>query len=368
MKKLIICNNVYQTLVALWIVHKSDRTSVWDAIISDHMSNSENLANRIRECGLFEKVFYVKSLSLKNHWVSHNRAARLVNAVFPMHELREYVKVHSEYSDIYFANFDIFSQILYNALSHSRSDVNLHVFEEGLASYSSFAKYYSDFKSFYGGEKTGLKRILHKYIYKTKVIPGNLKEFLAFNPQLIQWDPECDIHTMEKIDCQDMQFRNLVNNVFQFDPSEQEYDRKYIFFEESFFAEGSEVNDIELIEDLAARVGKENIMVKIHPRNPVNRFQQLGYKTNRNVSIPWEVIVMNSDNLSDKVLITIASSCILNPIIVFGKTVNAYSLFDCIDHVPPILQNGYWDLVEEVYRQYPEMIHRCKSIQEIICD
>ncbi len=366
MKKLIICNNVYQTLIALWIVHTSDRASEWDAIVSNHMSNSENIANRVRECGLFGKVFYVKSLSLTQNLVSHNRVERVINALFPMHELGEYAEIHPEYSDIYFANFDNFSQILYNALCHKTFGIKLHVFEEGLASYSSFAKFYAELRCFYGEHKSGLKTFLHKYIYKTRVIPGNLCEFLAFNPQLIQWDPECDIHTMEKIDCQDMQFRNLVNSVFQFDLSEQEYDRKYIFFEESFFAEGSEVNDIELIEELAAKVGKENIMVKIHPRNPVNRFHKLGYKTNRNVSIPWEVIVMNSDNLSDKVLITIASSCILNPIIVFGKKVNAYSLFDCIDHMPPILQNGYWDLVEKVYKQYPEMIHRCKSIQEIV--
>lgn len=283
-----------------------------------------------------------------------------------MHELKEYADIKPVYSDIYFANFDNFSQVLYNAHSHKNPGIKLHVFEEGLASYSSFAKFYSELKCFYGENLSGFKTFLHNHIYKTHVIPGNLSEFLAFNPQLIQWDPECEIRTMEKIDCQDIQFRNLVNHVFQFDPSEQEYDRNYIFFEESFFADGSEVNDIELVEELASRVGKENIMVKIHPRNPVNRFQRLGYKTNRNIAVPWEVIVMNADDLSDKVLITIASSCILNPIIVFGKKVNAYSLFDCIDHVPSILQNGYWDLVEKVYKEYPEMIHRCISTREIV--
>ncbi len=96
------------------------------------------------------------------------------------------------------------------------------------------------------------------------------------------------------------------------------------------------------------------MMVKIHPRNPMNRFEQLEYKTNQNTAIPWEVIVMNSDDLSDKVLITVASSCILNPIIVFGKKFKAYSLFDCIDHIPPILQSGYWDLVEKYIKNIPK--------------
>lgn len=43
MKKLIICNNVYQTLVALWIVYTSEHADGWDAIVSDHMNNSEDV-------------------------------------------------------------------------------------------------------------------------------------------------------------------------------------------------------------------------------------------------------------------------------------------------------------------------------------
>ena len=365
MKKLIICNNVYQILVALWIVHTSDRSESWDAIVSDHMNNSERVAQRMRECSLFENVYHVRTLALIKNQVSHDVITRIVNAVFPMRELREYGDISPVYSDVYFANFDNFSQVLYNALIHKNSDLKLHVFEEGLASYSSFARYYTELNGYYGERNSGIRKYLHKYVYRTRLIPGNLSEFLAFNPQLIQWDPECRIREMEKIDCQDLAFRKIVNGVFSFDPSVQEYDKKYIFFEESFFAEGSEVNDVELIEQLAQRVGKENMMVKIHPRNPVNRFKQRGYKTNRNTAIPWEVVVMNADDISDKILVTVASSCILNPIIVFGKNVRAYSLYDCIDHIPPILQGGYWDLVEKVYQQYPSMISRCKSIEEI---
>lgn len=365
MKKLIICNNVYQTLVALWIVYMDKNEATWDAIVSDHMNDSEDIVQRIKECGLFEQVYHVKSLELTKNQVSHNMFTRKIDAIFPLYGLSKYVNIKPVYSDIYFANFDNFSQILYNALGHKLHDIKLHVFEEGLASYSSFANFYSDLKYFYGGNKSGIKRFLHKYLYKTKVLPGNLEEFLAFNPQLIQWNPECDINVLKKIDCSDLKFRGIVNNVFQYDSFVNEYDKKYIFFEESFFADGAGVNDVELIEALADKVGKQNMMVKIHPRNPVNRFEKLGYKTNHNTAIPWEVIVMNTDDISDKVLITVASSCILNPIIVFGKEVHAFSLYDCIDHIPPILQGGYWELVEKVYLNYPEMIHRCRSIEEI---
>lgn len=365
-KNLVICNNVYQILVALWIVYNNKENRKWDVIISNHMNNGESLVERVSQCGLFEKVYYAETLAFTKNQVSHNTKDRILNALIPMRGVREYTKIKAVYSDLYFANFDNFSQILYNALWHSNNKIKLHVFEEGLASYSSFEKFYYDLNDFYGNSQNVVKRFIHKYVYRTHIITGNLNEFLAFNPQLIQWNPECEIKCMKKIDCEDLAFRKIVNAVFDYDPSDNEYDRKYLFFEESFFADGSEVNDIELIEQLALRVGKEKIMIKIHPRNPVNRFENLGYKTNKNTAIPWEVIVMNTDDLSDKILVTVASSCILNPIIVFGKKVTAYSLYDCISHVPPILQGDYWNLVEKVYQNYPEMICRCHSIDEII--
>ena len=77
---------------------------------------------------------------------------------------------------------------------------------------------------------------------------------------------------MPKIDAGDAAFRSLVNRAFGYEISTDRYDRKYLFFEESFFADHYPINDPELVDRLAQRVGKENLMVKIHPRNPVNRF------------------------------------------------------------------------------------------------
>ena len=59
---------------------------------------------------------------------------------------------------------------------------------------------------------------------------------------------------------------------------------------------------------------KNNIFVKIHPRNRVNRFRELGYKTNIDTSVPWEIIAMNID-ISNKVLITIASGSALTSLV-----------------------------------------------------
>ena len=69
-----------------------------------------------------------------------------------------------------------------------------------------------------------------------------------------------------------------------------------------------------MVNKIAEVVGKENIFVKIHPRNKVNRFQKLGYVTNQNTEIPWEIIALNIP-ISEKVLLTIASGSALTSLV-----------------------------------------------------
>ena len=44
-----------------------------------------------------------------------------------------------------------------------------------------------------------------------------------------------------------------------------------VVFEESHSFEGFEVPDVEIVDKVANKVGRNNIMIKIHPRNPYNR-------------------------------------------------------------------------------------------------
>lgn len=63
---------------------------------------------------------------------------------------------------------------------------------------------------------------------------------------------------------------------------------------------------------MAAIYGKDNIMIKVHPRNRENRFKMLGYNTNTDLTIPWEVIALNIDGLDNKVLATMTSTALIN--------------------------------------------------------
>ena len=349
-RELYLCNTVYQVLVALWIKYHYERETEADVIISNHMNGGAKIAERIRACGQFDRVYFAETLDIARYRVHRSKGERIIGDLFPVRQLKKTVSVDGKYTDLYVANFDGFTQMLFNALSRKNKSLKLHVFEDGLSTYCSFEAYYQSMEHYYydisQSPQHPIKRFIREKVYRKRSTFGNISQILVFNPDVMQWNPDCEIFGMDKIDRSDSYFRSMVNRIFGYETSTDRYDKKYLFFEESFYADGYAINDVELVEKLAAHVGKENIMIKIHPRNPENRFAALGYKTNRDTSIPWEVIMMNMDNVSDTVFVTIASSAILNPIMIFGLKIRAYSLYPCLNTIPPTLQGPSWTFLK----------------------
>ena len=76
------------------------------------------------------------------------------------------------------------------------------------------------------------------------------------------------------------------------------------------------MNDLDVLEEFANIVGKDNIIVKMHPRDKIDRYTCRGYKVMDNSIIPWEITTMLCD-LSKKVLVTITSNAVMTGDFVF---------------------------------------------------
>lgn len=368
MKQLFLCNSVYQVMVVLWMKHLYYREIDSDLIISDHMNGGEKIAERIQETEMFTNVTYAKTLKEARYKVKREGLKNICAKICPHSALKEYYTVSEEYTDVFVANFDGFTQLLYTALCRKNKNLKVHIFEDGLSTYCEIEKYYNYFEYYYyDPSEDGVlwKRILHQHIYRLRPLYGNVNDIWVFNPELMKWNPNCSVYKIKKINQLDEEFKRLINFVFDYKKSVDCYDRKYIFFEESFFADGEEINDVELVQQLAEKVGKENIIVKIHPRNPVNRFVNLGYMTNINTSIPWEVVLMNMDDVTEKIFLTVASSAILNPIMIFGIRIKAYSLYYCLNIVPNRLQGESWEFLKELFFKYSDMISLCNNLNDV---
>lgn len=365
-RDLFICNSVYQVLVALWIKYNYCHENPSDILISDHMNNGEQICEKVVKYSEFDKGFYVKSYAFSRYKIKQNRLKNIKQNLTPFAYLKEMVSLEAKYSDIYAANVDNFTSLVYDALARKNTDLKMFIFEDGMYTYSKLMR--DDYVNLQYSESDSFRKVLYKYIYNKKYIYGRVAGIYLFHPEDLVWDVDFEIISMQKIDCSDKIFLDMCNKIFGYYESRDRYERKYIFMEESFAAEGMPINDLELLEKLAQRVGKDNIMVKIHPRNPINRFAEKGYLTNENTSIPWEIIAMNLDDISDKVFITVASSSILNPILIFGKKIRAFSLYNLVDeqvYQSKLLSGDFWDIIYNTFNKYNDMITICNSINEI---
>jgi len=69
------------------------------------------------------------------------------------------------------------------------------------------------------------------------------------------------------------------------------YPQKYIFFSSVFdFEGGAPVGELNVIKQVAALIGNENLIVKVHPRDSIDRFVSAGLNVDNNSAIPWEAI------------------------------------------------------------------------------
>ena len=353
---LIVCNTFFQILVATHIRLKLYKDDVVDIVISNHSNNSEQIAENIRKTGIYRNVIFIRNKKTKKYGIglfhSISYTFRRAIEIIRNEIIARKISKKERYDTLFIANISIFTVLLYNRLLKKSEKLKLNLFEEGLSNYSRF---FTDADN---------PDSLHRKWVNKKGIINNLHKLYLFNEQYMEWNaPNAEIVHLEKINIHDKSFTNIINTIFGVAEMTDQYDRKVIFFEESHFADGFEVPDVELVNQIAGKFGKENIMIKIHPRNKINRFTTLGYKTNVNTAIPWEVIILNQD-LSDKILITISSLSVLNPYLYFGITSQSYSLLNCLKEKPGYMNGELGILMQKVYDSHPDLFFAPQTMDD----
>ena len=354
MKKILFIGNTpLQIFISCWIKYHYFKYDYADIIVHDRLTDYSVIKANIEKIRAFDNVIVLPNQHKKTKVGKTIRILKEYKFAFDnFHK--------ADYDEFFFANFDFFSQRVYDCLKKNNPGLLLNFYEEGLASYSKKDEY---FYNLYKKPQKG--NITHNNVFVKNYIYGNIDRLYYFRPDFIEWDygksKTCKI---DEINVSDLVFKEIINGVFGFSYNDNEYTGKYIFFEESYYQDSGFMDDVDLVNRIADAVGKENITVKIHPRNKVNRFKELGYKTNTNLVIPWEVIALNID-LSEKVLITISSSSIVTPLNMFNCKSYAFSVLKLLESLPYQLSGEYLNTITSIYAKYPE-ISMCNNINEIV--
>jgi len=340
---LFVCNTVFQCMTAITLKHKEFEHDNVDIIISDHMNESYDLYKRIEGINLFREVFYVetKEYAYYKENIPNNFWEKLRDEAFPHFGK---FQITNRYDIFMIYNVDRFAQTLFSILAKKNKFIEVKLYDEGFSTYTTIYKEFINSIS-----NISKKKNILRFFTKRRYLHENITGLYLFEPDLICWDCPYPVHKIVKADINDVEYKNILNNVFGYENIRDTYDARVIFFEEAFSHENIDIGDIELVETLGEIVGKENIFIKIHPRNPNNRFKKLGYKTNLDTGIPWEIIALNND-FSDRVFVTISSSAVLTPRTIFGQNTKTFFLYKCLEKKSPYIN----DSTEQYFKRFSE--------------
>lgn len=292
---LFVVNSAFQMITAVQLKMTAFSHESADILVTDELAHYEKIAKGIEKSGIFSRVYTVK---IKDYdWKNWKFT---FGGFFYDKDIKSRVRCIKDkhYDVLLYCNYTGFCACL-AAFLRRKHHAELMMFEDGFASYSDHWR-------------TGLNKAMHPMSLSDKFVYGVIRrspyyttKYWVFNPELIKdWNFGFSIEKIDKINADTL---NALNIIYQYDKSPDDYSGvRCIFFEESYYADGIDVGDIEIVDTVAKIIGKDNLMVKIHPRNPENRFERLGYKTNVDTEIPWEIIALNND-FSNTILITIAS-------------------------------------------------------------
>lgn len=361
---LIVCNTVLQIIFAVNLRFTEFKDDEVDLIISDHTNNAKVIAENSRNLTAFSKVYYVKSNKLvrRTAALESNGKFGFIKDEFNKEKiLHQYIKIKKQYDVLLAANPDKFTNLLCECLLRRNPQLNYFMYEDGLSAYCVLGE---TLKRQRHARVSGFHHIFNCLIQK-KYPSKYVKGLYLFEPELCTWDDGIQMLRMEKINRDNEELLNTLNEMVGYKELEDHYPEKYIFFEESYSVESTQVNDIALVEHIAAVVGRENIKVKIHPRNSKNRFKNLGFKTNINTFIPWELIMLN-EKLEDKIMISIASGSMANPYIIMGMKTKSVVLMKCAKGDFGRSGNIYNKfLYEEIYKKNPQVFFVPSDLNEL---
>lgn len=224
--------------------------------------------------------------------------------------------VPAVYDVMYAALDSVAWKLIYRYHIMNGKDPEIIQFDEGTRSYTLDLASTDDKPYFQGayGQKPYAKAIKAFYLHRPE-----LYSVEHYGYELLQMPNPSRIDTVKA----------MLIKIFGYEPLPED---TYIYFEDYFFPERHISNDMQLFESIAAIVGKENITVKTHPRSDLNRFERLGYKTVGKTNVPWEVQMLGGD-IRRKVLISVTSTSILTPYVIFDSDIHVISLKKCLPEI-----------------------------------
>lgn len=343
---LIVCNTYYQLIAAIQMRITIFTKDYVDVILSDHSSNSKQVTQNLCKTGIFNDVRFLQSKELDCY--PHRNLEGIKTVLNGILGEYEPLKGSGPYDLLFYFNQSVSIYQIFGYAYKCNKKLKCYRFEEGILSYKSIIQPLC--------KKRLSQRIQAILIARCVVGKPNIqrltKGIYCFYPELFEG---CDLvcHPIPALRRMDISFIEKINKTFDYHPDLETYPKRYIFFASSSDVDGTPVGETELVLQIAELVGRENLLVKMHPRDERDVYERQGITVARNSAIPWEVIQLNND-FSDHIFMTICSGSVLNASALIGDRIPTFFLYPIVkgrnEYLDEYCENTIQPTVEKLYR------------------
>lgn len=321
MRRVIMVNTYYQLIFAVQLKTTLFKDDEIVLLVSDHSAHADLVTENIKKLHFFEEVYYISTLGTGDNRTNIQKIKDFLQITFgKRNRYYSYIKEIKNlcFDEILVFNYNISTYGLYALLAQHNRQIKVSRFEEGVLSYNT------------GVIQTKRRRLIDRLrkIQGKSSITSALDHFYCFYPEL--YLGELDAVAVPQIKRQ-KELVDTLQTAFALDRTTLSYKERYIFFTSVYDFEGGDpIGEYDLVCRIAEIVGKEDLLVKVHPRDRRTLYVDNGFKVDGNSFVPWEVIQLSLD-IRDKVFITAISGSVLAGSLMLEDMVETYYMYRCCD-------------------------------------
>jgi hypothetical protein len=328
MKKILaVAHSYYMLLTLIQMKMKVYKNDMMDLLLSDASSNNQTIFHNLKKSGIFNSCYFyhLSDVGWKTSDRKKEKAKKFFNGILKPQNIISKAGIKTGKYDIlliYVAGrFD--EQVIFNVIKKKNPKAVCELYEEG---YTSYFNMYGVFASYPKMYIKILPIIMFLTGKKRFLTSNNINRAWYFNPGLVQYNADFDICKIPAFDIKDKELIYKINTIYGYS-NNCDVKQDVIFLEGKSFTDGLPTDDLELLNRLCRNIGKENIVVKLHPRTRVNRFISEGYQMFE-ADIPLELVILNGKG-TGKVFIAMESGAPLTCLMDFQNDNNVVLLFKC---------------------------------------
>ena len=338
-----VCTTPFQIIGSVSIVMSEGILA--DLYVVPQFNDAEKMADRIREQKIFRKVIFVNTDTIEAYKRSGSKLRKAAGIVANYINVRPVVESiidkDAEYSHLYISSKANIGRLFRLYFIRTRLDVQVTYIDDGESSYDnkmlitpSRSDYYIQLLLF------GRKAV--DYSYSLKLFSPEL--YHELNP-----DSEIPVSKLPAIE-KNAETVRIFNSIFNV--SEDDFiDERVVILDilKSNLLPGEADKLDRIYGSIIDAFGADNVVIKKHPRDasPANP----GWKYYAKKNVPFEIFSLNTD-ISDKILITVSSTAVTMPKLLFDSEPTVIYLGALVDTVQGSIDKSrrYYEKIGEIYR------------------